>query len=57
MIAPRGGEGQLAYRAGMTYARESGRSGRSRIAIPGRITFHAKTVCVDCRGISRARGG
>ena len=46
MIAPRGGEGQLAYRAGMTYARELAEAG-VRVLLYKGAYFHAKTVCVD----------
>jgi cardiolipin synthase len=46
MIAPRGGEGQLAYRAGMTYARELAEAG-VRVLLYQGAYFHAKTVCVD----------
>ena len=48
MIAPRGGEGQLAYRAGMTYARELAEAG-VRVLLYQGAYFHAKTVCVDSR--------
>lgn len=46
MIAPRGGEGQLAYRAGMTYARELVDAG-VRVLLYEGAYFHPKTVCVD----------
>ena len=46
MIAPRGGEGQLAYRAGMTYARDLAEAG-VRVLLYQGASFHAKTVCVD----------
>ncbi len=46
MIAPRGGEGQLAYRAGMTYARDLAEAG-VRVLLYQGAYFHAKTVCVD----------
>ena len=46
MIAPRGGEGQLAYRAGMTYARDLVEAG-VRVLLYQGAYFHAKTVCVD----------
>ena len=48
MIAPRGGEGQLAYRAGMTYARELVEAG-VRVLLYQGAYFHAKTVCVDSK--------
>jgi cardiolipin synthase len=48
MIAPRGGEGQLAYRAGMTYARELAEAG-VRVLLYRGAYFHAKTVCVDSK--------
>jgi cardiolipin synthase len=48
MIAPRGGEGQLAYRAGMTYARELAEAG-VRVLLYEGAYFHAKTVCVDSK--------
>jgi cardiolipin synthase len=48
MIAPRGGEGQLAYRAGMTYARDLAEAG-VRVLLYQGAYFHAKTVCVDSR--------
>lgn len=48
MIAPRGGEGQLAYRAGMTYARELAGAG-VRVLLYKGAYFHAKTVCVDSK--------
>jgi cardiolipin synthase len=48
MIAPRGGEGQLAYRAGMTYARELAEAGVRVLLYKGGY-FHAKTVCVDSK--------
>jgi cardiolipin synthase len=48
MIAPRGGEGQLAYRAGMTYARELAEAG-VRVLLYKGAYFHAKTVCVDAK--------
>ena len=48
MIAPRGGEGQLAYRAGMTYARELAEAG-VRVLLYQGAYFHAKTVCVDSK--------
>ena len=48
MIAPRGGEGQLAYRAGMTYARELAEAG-VRVLLYTGAYFHAKTVCVDSK--------
>jgi cardiolipin synthase len=48
MIAPRGGEGQLAYRAGMTYARELAEAG-VRVLLYNGAYFHAKTVCVDAK--------
>ena len=48
MIAPRGGEGQLAYRAGMTYARELADAG-VRVLLYRGAYFHAKTVCVDSK--------
>ena len=37
MIAPRGGEGQLAYRAGMTYARELAEAGVRVLLYQGRV--------------------
>ena len=46
MIAPRGGEGQLAYRAGMTYARDLAEAG-VRVLLYQGAYFHAKTVTVD----------
>jgi cardiolipin synthase len=46
MMAPRGGEGQLAYRAGMTYARDLAEAG-VRVLLYQGAYFHAKTVCVD----------
>jgi cardiolipin synthase len=46
MIAPRGGEGQLAYRAGMTYACDLAGAGVNVLLYQGAY-FHAKTVCVD----------
>lgn len=46
MIAPRGGEGQLAYRAGRTYARDLAEAG-VRVLLYQGAYFHAKTVCVD----------
>jgi len=48
MIAPRGGEGQLAYRAGMTYARELTEAG-VRVLLYQGAYFHPKTVCVDSK--------
>jgi cardiolipin synthase len=48
MIAPRGSEGQLAYRAGMTYARELAEAG-VRVLLYKGAYFHAKTVCVDSK--------
>ena len=48
MIAPRGGEGQLAYRAGMTYARELTEAG-VRVLLYRGAYFHSKTVCVDSK--------
>jgi cardiolipin synthase len=48
MIAPRGGEGQLAYRAGMTYARELTEAG-VRVLLYKGAYFHPKTVCVDSK--------
>ncbi len=48
MIAPRGAEGQLAYRAGMTYARELAGAG-VRVLLYTGAYFHAKTVCVDSK--------
>jgi cardiolipin synthase len=46
MIAPRGGEGQLAYRAGMTYARDMEDAG-VRVLLYQGAYFHSKTICVD----------
>lgn len=48
MIAPRGGEGQLAYRAGMTYARELTEAG-VRVLLYKGAYFHPKTMCVDSK--------
>lgn len=48
MIAPRGGEGQLAYRAGLTYARELAEAG-VRVLLYKGAYFHAKTVAVDSK--------
>ncbi|WP_396626792.1 cardiolipin synthase [Luteitalea sp.] len=46
MIAPRGGEGPLAYRAGMTYARDLARAG-VRVLLYQGAYFHCKTIAVD----------
>jgi cardiolipin synthase len=46
MIAPAGAEGQLAYRAGMTYARDLARAGVTVLLYKGAY-FHAKTIAVD----------
>lgn len=46
MIAPRGGEGQLAYRAGMTYAHDLARAG-VRVLLYQGAYFHPKTIAVD----------
>lgn len=46
MIAPRGGEGPLAYRAGMTYARDLARAG-VRVLLYEGAYFHPKTIAVD----------
>ena len=46
MIAPRGGEGRLAYRAGMTYARDLARAG-VRVLLYQGAYFHCKTIAVD----------
>lgn len=46
MIAPRGGEGQLAYRAGMTYAQDMADAG-VRVLLYQGAYFHSKTICVD----------
>ena len=46
MIAPRGGEAGLPYRAGMTYARDLTEAG-VRVLLYQGAYFHAKTVCVD----------
>jgi len=46
MIAPRGGEGPLAYRAGMTYARDLSRAG-VRVLLYKGAYFHPKTIAVD----------
>ena len=46
MIAPSGAEGQLAYRAGMTYARDLARAG-VRVLLYKGAYFHAKTISVD----------
>ncbi|HTU99691.1 MAG TPA: cardiolipin synthase [Luteitalea sp.] len=46
MIAPRGGEGPLAYRAGMTYARDLARAG-VRVLLYQGAYFHPKTIAVD----------
>jgi len=46
MIAPRGAEGSLPYRAGMTYAADMARAGVQVLLYQGAY-FHAKTVCVD----------
>jgi cardiolipin synthase len=46
MIAPRGAEGSLPYRAGMTYAADMARAGVQVLLYRGAY-FHAKTVCVD----------
>jgi cardiolipin synthase len=46
MIAPRGAEGQLAYRAGMTYARDLARAG-VRVLLYQGAYFHCKTIAVD----------
>ena len=46
MIAPRGGEGPLAYRAGMTYARDLARAG-VRVMLYQGAYFHCKTIAVD----------
>jgi phosphatidylserine/phosphatidylglycerophosphate/cardiolipin synthase-like enzyme len=48
VIAPRGGEGQLAYRAGMTYARELAEAG-VRVLLYRGAYFHTATVCVDSK--------
>ncbi|BCS31969.1 cardiolipin synthase [Luteitalea sp. TBR-22] len=46
MIAPRGGEGPLAYRAGMTYARDLAKAG-VRVLLYQGAYFHCKTIAVD----------
>ncbi len=46
MIAPRGGEGPLAYRAGMTYARDLASAG-VRVLLYQGAYFHPKTIAVD----------
>lgn len=46
MIAPRGAESSLAYRAGMTYAADMVRAGVQVLLYQGAY-FHSKTVCVD----------
>lgn len=46
MMAPRGAEGQLAYRAGMTYARDLARAG-VRVLLYQGAYFHCKTIAVD----------
>ncbi len=46
MIAPRGAEGSLAYRAGMTYALDMAHAGVHVLLYQGAY-FHSKTVCVD----------
>ena len=46
MIAPRGGEGPLAYRAGMTYARDLAQAG-VRVLLYQGAYFHPKTIAVD----------
>ncbi len=46
MIAPRGGEGPLAYRAGMTYARDLAQAG-VRVLLYQGAYFHCKTIAVD----------
>jgi cardiolipin synthase len=46
MIAPRGAEGQLAYRAGRTYANEMSHAGVRVYEYQGAY-FHPKTVCID----------
>jgi cardiolipin synthase len=46
MIAPRGAEGQLAYRAGRTYANEMSHAGVRVFEYQGAY-FHPKTVCID----------
>jgi cardiolipin synthase len=46
MIAPSGAEGQLAYRAGMTHARDLARAGVRVLLFKGAY-FHSKTIAVD----------
>ncbi len=46
MIAPRGGEGPLAYRASMTYAYDLARAG-VRVLLYQGAYFHCKTIAVD----------
>lgn len=46
MIAPRGGEGPFAYRAGMTYARDLAQAG-VRVLLYQGAYFHCKTIAVD----------
>ncbi|MGH9320600.1 MAG: phospholipase D-like domain-containing protein [Vicinamibacteria bacterium] len=46
MIAPRGAEGSLAYRAGMTYAVDMARAG-VRVLLYQGAYFHPKTVSID----------
>lgn len=46
MIAPSGAEGQLAYRAGRTYAADLARAG-VRVLLYRGAYFHAKTIAVD----------
>lgn len=46
MLAPRGGEGPLAYRASMTYARDLARAG-VRVLLYQGAYFHPKTIAVD----------
>jgi cardiolipin synthase len=48
MIAPRGPEGQLAYRAGLTYAVDLVRAGVRVLLYEGEY-FHPKTITVDSR--------
>ncbi len=46
MIAPRGGEGPFAYRAGMTYAKDLAQAG-VRVLLYQGAYFHPKTIAVD----------
>jgi len=46
MIAPRGGEGPLAYRASMTYASDLAQAG-VRVLLYQGAYFHCKTIAVD----------